>query len=211
MFRPLRLGALGAVGAAGAVGTVAAVLIDRLLRRRRGAARFPPLRMLVVVDAPIGATWAVVADVPRQPEWMHDMKSVTFLDPLPLEVGSRAAASVRILGITVTDPVVVTEISPPTRYAIRHEGRFKGDGVITLEPGATGETTIVRWEETLVPPLLPDLGALLQAPILRAVFQTDLARLKVLVERDVARDRHGEWTAPAAAPATAHAGPAATR
>jgi len=192
MFRPLRLGTLRlgtlrlgtlrALARLAALGAVAALLVDRLLRRRRGAAPIPPLRMLVVVDAPIEATWAVVADVPRQPEWMHDMKSVTFLDPLPLRVGSRAEATVRILGITVADPVVVTEISPPTRYAIRHEGRFTGEGVITLEAGATGDTTIVRWEETLIPPLLPDLGALLQAPILRAIFQADLERLKRLIE-----------------------------
>ena len=45
-----------------------------------------------------------------------------------------------------------------------------------------GTTTIVRWEETLVPPLLPDLGALLQAPVLRAIFQADLHHLKALVE-----------------------------
>jgi len=192
MFRPLRLGTLRlgtlrlgtlrALARLAALGAVAALLVDRLLRRRRGAAPIPPLRMLVVVDAPIEATWAVVADVPRQPEWMHDMKSVTFLDPLPLRVGSRAEATVRILGITVADPVVVTEISPPTRYAIRHEGRFTGEGVITLEAGATGDTTIVRWEETLIPPLLPDLGALLQAPILRAIFQADLERLTRLIE-----------------------------
>ena len=54
--------------------------------------------------------------------------------------------------------------------------------MFTLEPGADGTTTIVRWEERLEPPVLPDLGALLQAPILRAVFQADLERMKRLVE-----------------------------
>ena len=67
-------------------------------------------------------------------------------------------------------------------FAIRHDGLFSGDGVITLEPGADGTTTIVRWTETLVPPLLPELGAVAQAPVLRAVFQADLRRLKRLVE-----------------------------
>ena len=47
---------------------------------------------------------------------------------------------------------------------------------------ADGSTTIVRWDETLVPPLLPELGALALAPILRAVFQADLHRLGRLVE-----------------------------
>ena len=88
----------------------------------------------------------------------------------------------RIMGISVTDPVEVSELEPPHRYAIRHLGLFKGGGVITLEPGADGSTTILRWDETLVPPILPQLGALLQAPILRSIFQADLERLKGLVE-----------------------------
>jgi len=76
----------------------------------------------------------------------------------------------------------VTEFTPPHRYAIRHEGLFTGGGLITLEAGADERTTIVRWEETLIPPLLPELGALVQAPILRSIFQADLHRLKRLVE-----------------------------
>ena len=59
---------------------------------------------------------------------------------------------------------------------------FSGSGLITLEPGADGTTTIVRWEERLVPPVLPALGAAVQAPILRSIFQADLERLKRLVE-----------------------------
>ena len=84
----------------------------------------------------------------------------------------------------MTDPVTITEFSPPTRFAIRHDGRFAGSGVITLEPGADGTTTIVRWDETLVPPVLPHLGALVQTPVLGAIFQADLRRLKALVETD---------------------------
>jgi len=173
---------LAAVVRLALVGALTAAVADRVLRARRGDRPPDPLRMLVVVDAPIERTWEVVADVPRQPEWMHEMKSVSFLDPPPLGPGSRAEATVRIFGIAVTDPVTVTDVSPPTRYAIRHEGLFRGEGVITLEPGATGDTTIVRWEETLIPPVLPDLGSAIQAPILRAIFQADLERLRRLVE-----------------------------
>ena len=82
----------------------------------------------------------------------------------------------------------MTAFEPPTRFAIRHEGLFTGGGLITLEPGADGTTTIVRWDETLVPPLLPELGALLQAPVLRPIFQADLHRLKRLVETGSADD-----------------------
>jgi hypothetical protein len=91
-------------------------------------------------------------------------------------------ADVRIFGISVTDPVQITEFEPPHRFAISHEGSFTGRGLITLESGADGTTTIVRWEERLVPPLLPHLGALMMTPTLGAIFQADLARLKELVE-----------------------------
>jgi uncharacterized membrane protein len=174
MFRRLLL--LAALSAPGAY------LLDRWMASRRGPGAPEPLRMMVVVDAPPDETWAVISDIPLQPEWMHEMKHVRMTTPGPTGVGSRGEATVRIAGISVTDPVEVTAFEPPTRFAIRHEGLFTGGGVITLEPGVGGETTIVRWEETLVPPFLPELGALVQAPILRSIFQADLHRLKRLVE-----------------------------
>jgi uncharacterized membrane protein len=160
----------------------AAFAADRLLARRRGDRPPEPLRMMVVVDAPLQETWDVVADIPLQIEWMTEMRSITITTPGLTRVGTRGEATVRIAGISVTDPVEVTEFTPPHRYAIRHEGLFTGGGLITLEAGADGRTTIVRWEETLIPPLLPELGALVQAPILRSIFQADLHRLKRLVE-----------------------------
>ena len=171
-----------------AVVGVKAWLLDRWLARRRSGRNPEPLRMLVVVDASPEETWSVVSDIPLQPEWMHDMKEVRLTTPGPAHVGTRGEATVRLAGISVTDPVEVTEFEPPTRFAIRHEGLFTGGGLITLEAGAGGTTTIVRWEETLVPPLLPDLGALVLAPILRSVFQADLQRLKRLVETGSADD-----------------------
>jgi uncharacterized membrane protein len=159
-----------------------AIVLDRRLAARRGARPPAPISTLVVVDAPVERTWAVLADIPLQPEWMHDMKRVEILTPGPTGVGTRGSATVRIFGIAVTDPVEVTEFEPPRRFAIRHEGLFTGGGLITLEPGAGNATTIVRWDETLVPPILPELGALLQAPVLRAIFQADLHRFKRLVE-----------------------------
>lgn len=171
-----RIGVLAMLAVAGAW------LVDRLLAGRRGGAPIPPLEMLAVVDAPIDAVWTVIADVPRQLEWMHDMKSVRIDTPGPIGIGTRAEATVRILGIPVTDPVEIVEFDPPQRYAIRHLGMFEGDGLFTLEPGADGTTTIVRWTERLEPPVLPDLGSIVQAPILRAIFQADLERMKRLAE-----------------------------
>lgn len=166
----------------GLAGAAAAYAVDRALGW--GAREPAPIRSLAVIDASIQRVWAVVADIEGQPRWMREMQSVRLLTPGPVGVGTVGEAEVRILGIGVTDPVTITEFSPPTRFAIRHDGRFSGTGVITLEPGADGTTTIVRWDETLVPPLFPHLGALVQAPVLGAIFQADLRRLKALVETD---------------------------
>ncbi len=162
------------------VGGALAWVADQFLARRDG--RIPPLEMLVVIDAPVDRTWAVLADVPRQPEWMADMKAVRMTTPEPTAVGSRGEALVRILGIGVRDPVEVTAFEPPRRFAIRHEGTVRGGGVMELEPSVDGTTTVVRWAETLAAPVFPHLAAVAAAPVLRRVFQDDLFRLKRLVE-----------------------------
>lgn len=169
----LRLGALGAVVAYAA---------DRVLAVRRGDALPSPIRSLVVIEAPIERVWTELVDVEGQTRWMREMKSVRMTTPGPLGVGSRGEAVVRIFGIGVTDPVEVVEFSPPHRYAVRHEGTFTGGGVIELAPGADGRSTIVTWDETLIPPFLPDLGAVLQRPILGAIFQADLHHFRELLE-----------------------------
>jgi hypothetical protein len=113
---------------------------------------------------------------------MHEMKSVRLLTPGPVGEGTRAEATVRILGISVTDPVTVTEWQPPRRFAVRHEGLYTGGGVITLEPGADGTTTIVRWRETLIAPVLPHVAAAVQYLVFATIFQHDLHTLRALVE-----------------------------
>jgi uncharacterized membrane protein len=166
----------------GVVGAAVAWLVDRWLADRRADALPTPIRSLVVVDAPIDRAWAVLADVEGQPRWMHDLKSVRIDTPGPIRAGTRATGRVRILGVTVEDPVEITEFEPPTRFAIAHEGLFTGSGLITLEPGVDGTTTIARWEEVLIPPVLPDLWSALLRPILGGVFQADLHRFARLVE-----------------------------
>ena len=164
------------------VGAGIGYALDRILANQSGGADPDPIESMIVIDAPIERVWAEVAAIEGQPRWMHDMKSVRVLTPGWVSVGTEAVAEVRIFGISVKDPVRITEFEPPHRFAISHEGSFKGRGLITLESGADGTTTIVRWEERLIPPLLPHLGALVMTPTLGSIFQADLVRLKELVE-----------------------------
>ena len=127
--------------------------------------RSAPLEMLAVVDAPIEHVWAVVADIPRQVEWMREMKSVSDRHPGSRPRSGRAPR--RPCGSSASRPAIPSRSSSSirrARYAIRHLGLFAGDGVFTLEPGADGTTTIVRWQERLEPPVLPALGAVVAGP-----------------------------------------------
>jgi uncharacterized protein YndB with AHSA1/START domain len=163
-------------------GLVVGWIADQWLRRRTAGAPPPAFSSLMVIDAPIQVVWRELADIEGQPRWMREMKSVRLLTPPPIGVGTRGEATVRIFGVSTTDPVEITEFDPPYRFAIRHEGAFTGNGVITLEPGADGTTTIVRWDETLIAPALPYAWALASAPIVRGIFQADLEHFRDLVE-----------------------------
>ena len=148
--------------------------------------RAAPLEMLAVVDAPIETTWAVVADIPRQLEWMREMKRVSVDTPGPVRVGTTAQATVRILGIAGDRPGRDHRARSASRYAIRHLGLFAGDGLITLEAGADGSTTVVRWEERLAPPVLPRSGRRCRPRSCARSSRPTSLRLKRLVETGAA-------------------------
>jgi uncharacterized protein YndB with AHSA1/START domain len=163
-------------------------LADLILARlARAGAYDPTIRMSTEVDAPIEVVWEVVADVDRQPEWMEEMSELRMLTDPPLGVGSRGEATVTIAGFSTTDPVTVTEFAPPRRYAIAHEGRIRGDGLIALVSRAAGGPTIVAWEERLFPPVFPYVGGAVMRPVLRRIFQGDLERLAAMVAAERAR------------------------
>ena len=140
-----------------------------------------PIRSTVEIDVPIERVWVRLADVEHQPDWMHDLKWVRIDTPGPVRVGTRAESLVRILGIGVQDPIEVTVFLPPHDYAIRHEGPFTGSGVFRLEALDDGRTR-VTWDETLIPPILPNLLGLIQAPLLGRIFQADLERFRDQLE-----------------------------
>lgn len=157
-------------------------LADRWLRDRTGGGPPAPIRTSIEIEAPIERVWAAVADVERQTEWMPDLKAIRLTTPPPIGLGTRGIGQVRVLGIALDDPVEVTAFEPPTRYAIRHEGLVKGGGEIRLAPGAGETTTIVVWEETLIPPVFPHLGGLVIRFVFEPIFKRDLERLAALVE-----------------------------
>jgi uncharacterized membrane protein len=173
---------LGSVLRLAIVTGIGAWLADRWLRDRALGELPGPIRTSVEIDAPIERVLAILADIERQPEWMHDLRDVRLTTPPPIGVGTHATARVQVFGVAVEDPVEVTAFEAPTHFAIRHDGLFKGSGEISLMAEPDGSTT-VTWDETLIPPALPHLGGLAIALVFRPIFQRDLERLADLVER----------------------------
>ncbi len=160
---------------------IGAWLADRQLRQRAGGRVPQPIRTSITIDAPIEKVWAVLADIEGQPAWMHDLKTVRVTSSAPVGVGTRGLGRVQVFGLAIDDPVEVTAFDPPTHFAIRHDGLVGGRGDIRLATEPDGSTT-VTWDETLLPPVLPDLGALVLALVFRPIFQRDLERLAGIVE-----------------------------
>ena len=183
----MRIRTLVALGLAGVGATF---VTDRWIGSliARGEAIDPLMKMAITIDAPIDEVWDIVSDIERQPLWMEEMKSVRLRSPGPVGVGTRGEADVRIFLVGVVDPVEVDVYDPPTRFGIRHVGTFGGEGRITLE-AIDARRTLVRWDERLVPPVFPHLGQLVQKPIMGAIFQADLERLREIVE-----SQHAEAT-----------------
>ena len=166
----------------------------------------PSTDRFIRINAPIERVWEMLIDVPAQPLWMHDLKEVVIETPGPLRVGSVAIGTVRMFGLSQSDPIEVTALDRPTRYGIAHRGAFRGHGTFRLTALGAG-VTVIHWHESLhatlgAVPLLPSLARLrlvgaslgvaggwmlrvsdpLLGPIFELVFRADLRRLKRLVE-----------------------------
>ncbi len=156
----------------------------------------PIVERRITIRAAPEVVWDVLSDVRRQPLWMHDLKSVRLQSDEPVGVGTRGIGTVRMFGVTESDPVEIVAFHPPRHFAVRHLGRFQGVGEFRLEPTPSGATRVV-WREELVPspdavpipsalrgvagPLVRLVDALAY-PVFASVFRADLRRLKALVE-----------------------------
>ena len=104
----------------------------------------------------------------------------------------------RILGIAVTDPVTITEFQPPTRFALTHDGTFKGGGVFDLEVGRgrDDDDRALGRDDHPAGPAAPWRDGRPAGPV-GSIFQADLERLRDLVED---RTPEAAGTDPAAHP-----------
>ena len=190
----MRLRTIAALGLAGVGG---AFVVDRWIGDlvARGEGPDPVMKMAITIRAPIDDVWDVVADIERQPLWMEEMKAVRLTTPGPVGVGTRGDADVRIFLVGDRRRRRGRRLRPahPVRHPPRGDVHRRRAG--SRSRRSTAARTLVRWDERLVPPLFPHLGQLLQKPIMGAIFQADLERLREIVESQhaeaMARRRRG--------------------
>ncbi len=113
------------------LGGVAAYATDRILAARRGDGPPTPIRRWSSSTHRSSESGRSSPTSKASPAGCGD-EGRSRPTPGPIGVGTRGEADVRILGIGVTDPVEIVEFDPPRRFAIRHDGVFKGGGVIEL-------------------------------------------------------------------------------
>ncbi len=111
------------------------------------------------------------------------MKSVRLVTPPPVGVGTRGDSTVRILGMTVSDPVTVTEFEPadPLRGPST-KARSPGPAPSPSSRAPTARRRSCAGSRPFALRCFPNLGARVGFPVLAAVFQADLERLRRLVE-----------------------------
>ncbi len=142
------------------------------------------IEVMTHIEAPPGRVWDVLTDWPRQREWMVDVREIAVTSDHDDGVGVTIRCRTDVLGLGVTDDLVVTEWDEPSRLGVRHLGwLIRGAGAFELTPTAKG-TRVVWWEESEAPlgALGDAVAAAAIAPWVTRVFRASLARLKRLSE-----------------------------
>jgi uncharacterized protein YndB with AHSA1/START domain len=144
------------------------------------------IRVQETILAAPDSVWAAIEDISGHVRWMEDAVAIRFTSEERLGVGASFDCDTKVGPFRLTDRMEVTEWEPPQAMGIRHVGVVAGTGRFVLAPAGRG--TSFSWEEELTFPawMGGDLGGRAAAPLLRRVWQRNLANLKALVEESPA-------------------------
>lgn len=134
--------------------------------------------MATTIAAPPAEVWAAIEDVGSHVEWMADAEAIRFETDRTSGAGTRFECDTKVGPFRLTDHMEITEWSPGEAMGVRHTGLVTGEGRFTLR--AVDGGTEFAWREELRVPWW--LGGGLGAPVLRRIWQGNLARLKAKVE-----------------------------
>jgi hypothetical protein len=128
--------------------------------------------------------WHAVERIETHTEWMKDAVRITFTSPQHSGVGASFECRTRVGPLFTTDRFVVTRWRPGELMGIEHRGAVTGDAEFRLDP-APGNATRFCWEERLCFPwwLGGVVGEQVGKPVLRRIWQGNVARLKASIER----------------------------
>ncbi len=133
----------------------------------------------VRAHVPVGpeVVWAELRVIERHVTWMADARSLVFDGDQREGVGTTFRVRTRVGPLVTTDVMTVTRWEPNRAMGVEHRGLVRGTGHFTLQSDPAG--TEVTWEETLSFPwwFAGPLGSALAAPVLRAIWAANLARL----------------------------------
>lgn len=141
------------------------------------------IRVETTIEAPPEQVWAAIDDVRTHPRWMEDAVAVRVTSSQDAGVGTTFDCDTKVGPLRLTDRMAITRWDEARAMGVRHEGLVVGEGEFELlaEPG--GRTRFVWTEELHFPWWMAGaLGAAVGAPVLRRIWQRNLANLKALVE-----------------------------
>ena len=125
--------------------------------------------------------WDELRVIERHVTWMADARSLVFGSDQREGVGPAFRVRTKVGPFVTTDVMTITRWVANRVMGVEHEGLVRGTGQFTLVADPAG--TEVVWEETLQFPwwLTGPLGAAFAAPVLRAIWRANLARLGALL------------------------------
>lgn len=143
------------------------------------------IRIRTTIDAPPARVWDRLADIADHVSWMADAAAIRFTGDRRAGVGTTFECETRIGPLRTTDLMEVTEWRERRAMGVRHVGLFTGTGRFLLRRARRGRTRLT-WDEDLRFPwwLGGPMGAVVAAPVLRAVWRGNLRRLAALVTGD---------------------------
>ena len=135
-----------------------------------------------VIHRPVDEVARFAGDPGNAPEWYANIRSVDWLTPPPVGLGSRLAFVATFLGRRLAYTYEVVELEPGRRLVMRTaDGPFPMETTYTWEPTADGATRMALGNRGR-----PTGFAKVAAPALAAAMRratiADLARLRRLLE-----------------------------
>lgn len=138
----------------------------------------------ILIRRPIAVVSGYSADPANAPEWYRNIESATWQTAPPVQAGSRIAFVARFLGRRLEYVYEVTELAPGHELVMRTEqGPFPMETTYTWAAAGNDATTMTlrnRGE----PAGFASIAAPLLASAVKRATQSDLRRLKSLLERD---------------------------